>query len=356
MSGRRKKSVLIIHNAVNAGDAKDKSRLESIAGVLDEVKAVAAALEELGIEYQTKSIQKIEQLPIVLEQSSSRIVFNLVEDLSGSVTDACLVPAVCLAHKKACTGSTTPALLLSQNKWQAKAVLTVANVVCPAGVLVSVGQKVKLKSLPKGRYIVKPALADASEGIDSDSVVDVPRPALQRAVDKIHTQFGQPAIVEQFVSGREINVSLLERDGRVDVLPLAEIDFSKFGPDKPRIVGYRAKWLADSFEYQNTPRIIPAGISEKAADSIRQYAKKAWQAIGCNGYARVDFRLDENQQPFVLEVNPNPDISPDAGFPAAVSAAGITFCRFVQNVLDNAINDKLYPSRFVGTLSEVIDV
>ncbi len=355
MTGRGKKTVLIIHNAVKAGGAKDKFRLESIAGVLDEVKAVAGALEELGIEFQTKSIEKIEQLPAILEKSRSQIVFNLVEEIEGAITDACLVPAICLAHKKACTGSATPALLLSQNKWQAKAVLAAANVVCPAGVVVYPGGGIELKNLPKGRYIVKPALTDASEGIDSDSVVDVRGSALQKCVEKIHTQFGQPAIVEQFISGKEISVSLVERDGRAEVMPLAEIDFSAFSVGKPRIVGYRAKWLADSFEYNNTPRIIPADVSKKAAESIRRYAKEAWQAIGCSGYARVDFRLDEDENPFVLEVNPNPDISPDAGFPAAIAAGGITYCEFVKSILDNAIDNKLYPC-YNNTLSEVIDV
>jgi D-alanine-D-alanine ligase len=355
MSSRLKKSVLVIHNAVETKQTPDKSTLESVAGVLDEVKAVAAALEELGIHYQVKSIEKIEQLPSILHRSGSEIVFNLVEELPDSIIDACLVPAICLAHKKACTGNQTPALLLSQNKWQTKAVLAASNVACPEGVVVHVGQKIEKKNLSKGRYIVKPALADAGEGIDNDSVVDVPGPALQKAVDKIHTQFGQSAIVEQFISGREINVSLIERNGRVEVMPLAEIDFGRFGPDRPRIVGYSAKWLADTFEYQNTPRIIPAGISEKAADRIRKFALQAWQIIGCSGYARIDFRLDRNEQPFVIEVNPNPDISPDAGFAAAINAAGIAYSQFIKNALDNAINNKSYPY-YHYMLSEVINV
>jgi D-alanine-D-alanine ligase len=356
MSSRLKKSILVIHNAVETKQTPDKSTLESVAGVLDEVKAVADALDELKIDFQIKSIENIEQLPSILQRSDSEIVFNLVEELPGSIIDACLVPAICLAHKKACTGNQTPALLLSQNKWQTKAVLAASNVLCPQGVVIHIGQKIEsVEGSPSGRYIVKPALADASEGIDNDSVVDIPGPALQKAVDKIHTQFGQSAIVEQFISGREINVSLLERNGRVEVMPLAEIDFGRFGPDRPRIVGYSAKWLTETFEYQNTPRVIPAAISEKAADRIRKCAVLTWQVIGCSGYARIDFRLDRNEQPFVIEVNPNPDISPDAGFAAAINAAGIAYSQFIKNALDNAINNKSYPY-YHYMLSEVINV
>jgi len=142
--------------------------------------------------------------------------------------------------------------------------------------------------------------------------------------------------VEQFVAGREINVTLVEWDGDVHPLPLAEIDFSAFPPGKPRIVDYAAKWLADSFEFQHTPRRIPAAVDETTAAAIRRLALAAWRAVGCRDYARVDLRLDAEGRPFVLEVNPNPDISPDAGFAAALAAAGIPWVEFVRKMVENA--------------------
>jgi D-alanine-D-alanine ligase len=349
-----KKSVLIIYNIIEGQKTKAAAFYESAAGVLDEVKAVSCALKELGIAYEVKSIAKIEQLPAILDKSSSQIVFNLVEGLAGSVYDACLVPAVCIAHKKACTGNSSSALLLSLNKWQAKAILTSAGINCPAGVCVQTSQKAEIKRLSKGKYIVKPALTDASEGITGDSVVNVPGPDLKKAVDRILKQLNQPAIVEQYIDGREVNVSVFEQGGKVVVLPLAEIDFSAFASDKPRIVDYSAKWLTDSFEYKNTPRIIPAKFSKNTESRIREAVLASWFAVGCEGYARVDLRVDKKGTPFVLEVNPNPDISADAGFAAALGAANISYSQFIKSVLDDAIINKVEPRRHKGAKNKNI--
>ena len=117
------------------------------------------------------------------------------------------------------------------------------------------------------------------------------------------------------------------------VLPLAEIDFSAFSDKQLKLVDYEAKWVKESFGYNNTPRIIPAPLAEPVAEKVRHLALQAWDALGCRGYARVDFRLDEKDNPYVLEVNPNPDISPDAGFAAALEAAKIPYEQFVLNQL-----------------------
>jgi D-alanine-D-alanine ligase len=122
----------------------------------------------------------------------------------------------------------------------------------------------------------------------------------------------------------------------VRVMPLAEIDFSTFTDDKPRIVGYSAKWLEDSFEYQNTPRVIPAPISQKIAQHVRQVALDVWHVLGCQDYTRVDFRLDEKGRPLIIEANPNPDISPEGGFAAALAAGHIPYAKFVEAMVSNA--------------------
>jgi D-alanine-D-alanine ligase len=330
--------ILLIHNAVDdeiATEGKVAFRESNIALIV-EAATVTDALETLGIKYQTKIIKTLEQLPDILIRNNRGIVFNLVEELPSSILHACYVPAVCRAHSWACTGNDTPALILAQNKWQTKAVLRAANVPTPDGAIVPVGQKTSLKHLPRGKYVVKPVFSDASEGIDADSIVELPSEALSKAIKRIHERFNQPAIVEQFIPNRELNVSLLQQNGEVKILPIAEIDFSAFDMDRPRIVDYSAKWEVGSFAYNHTPQIIPAQISEKASELVRQYALAAWNATGCQDYTRVDFRMDDNEQVFVLEVNPNPDISPDAGFAAVLTAAGISYERFIEILLDNA--------------------
>ncbi|MDD5134366.1 MAG: ATP-grasp domain-containing protein [Phycisphaerae bacterium] len=324
-------AVLILYN-----DFKSADFAESNAGVLEQVNAVRKALAELKVKYRVKSIKAIEQLPKILKDNKQKIIFNLVEELAADIKDACFVPAICRCFSRRFTGNDTAALLLAQNKTQTKAILKNAGIAVPAGVTVDIGEKIYAKTLKPGKYIVKPAFSDASEGIDADSIVQAGSKKLSAAIEKIHKQFGQPAIVEQFIPSRELNVSVIERNGRAEVLAIAEIDFGAFDAEEPKIVDYKAKWQTDSFAYNNTPRILPARLSKKTAEIVQRYALASWKVLDCRDYGRVDFRLDEEGKPYVLEVNPNPDISPDAGFAAAVDYAGIGYRKFVEILLKNA--------------------
>jgi len=293
---------------------------EADAGVLAEVDAVAAALTQAGIPHRRAGVRRLADIPEQIAVGDERVVFNLVEALDGAVHDAGFVPAVCRALGREPTGNDAAALTLCLDKGQAKAALAAAGVPTPPAVIVPLhgapGQA------PPGTVVVKPVQADASEGIDEAAVVDGDdAAAVAAAVARVHREFHQPALVEAYIAGREINVSLIERDGALEVLPLAEIDFSAFPPDKPQIVGYAAKWQPDSFEFHHTPRLIPAPLAEAVAAAVRRQAEAAWHAAGCQDYARVDLRLDETGRPYVLEINPNPDIAPDAGFAAALAAA-----------------------------------
>ena len=173
-----------------------------------------------------------------------------------------------------------------------------------------------------------------------ESVVDIPSNAAYNRIEWIHEKFNQAAIVEQYIPSRELNVSVIETQDGVKVLPIAEIDFSAFSDNQLKLVDYQAKWVKESFGYNNTPRIIPAPLGELVAGKVRSLAIQAWEALECHGYARVDFRLDENDIPYVLEVNPNPDISPDAGFAAALETVGILYEEFVSIMLLNAIRQR----------------
>lgn len=329
--------VLLIHNPIKISADKNRPVFqESIAGLKEQIDAVAAALKSLGVSYQAKSVESLQQLPSILVANNQPVIFNLVEEFPSNITDACFVPSVCKAFGRAFTGCDTPTMLLAQNKWQSKAVLKACDIPVPDGTIVAVGSPLNPEKLSTGKYLIKPAFSDASEGIDVDCIVDIPGRAAQKVINRIHEQFKQPAIVEQFIPSRELNVSLLCQQSTVNTMPIAEIDFSAFDKNKPRIVDYAAKWLTDSFEYNNTPRVIPAPLSKKTAEQVRNYSIAAWHAINCRDYVRVDFRLDNNDNPFVLEVNPNPDISPDAGFAAAISAGGISYEKFVQTLLNNA--------------------
>jgi D-alanine-D-alanine ligase len=317
-------------------DTGSSSWQESDAGVLIEVDSVLAALGRLGIPCRAVGIRQLNELPGILSAATEDVVFNLVEEVGNRPFEATFVPAICRGYGKGCSGNDTSALICTLDKVQTRAVLQEAGLPCPSAAVIPVGHAPTASELPTGPYIVKPACADASEGIDAGSVVDRAGEALDKAVRRIHTDFNQPALVEQFVGHRELNVSLLQRGDEVEVLPIAEIDFSAFGRDRPRIVGYSAKWLTESFEYNHTPRIIPAELHADLVQQVRCFALSAWDTLGCRDYVRVDFRLDEQGQLYILEVNANPDVAPDAGFAAALAAADIPYAEFVETVLNNA--------------------
>lgn len=328
-------TILIIHNTF--GDPADPL-YESRAGVMDQVRAVEAGCEKLGLCHETLPVSDLRTLTKVLGGRKETLIFNLAEEFLGDVRQASFVPAVCRAFGKSCTGNDTTALLLAQNKVQAKALLAGSGLPVPGGTTVAPGMAFEASELPAGTYILKPAFCDASEGITAESVVRLPEEnaRAEALVASLHRQFAQPVIVEQYIPTRELNVSVIEKEGGPRVMPLAEIDFSAFADGQPKIVDYSAKWDVGSFGFHNTPRKIPADLPTEVAGRVRDLAIAAWGALGCRDYVRVDFRLDENLKPYILEVNPNPDISLDAGFAAALKAGGIAYERFVQTMLDNA--------------------
>jgi len=308
---------------------------ESDADVWEQVETVAAAIEKLKIPHGISSVGSTKEVIRVLSRAPEKIIFNLIEALEGSAVRACFVPLLCETFGKAYTGCDTRCLLISTDKWQCKAVLSAAGLPCPRAILVEPKQKAHPHFA--GPYIIKPVAADASEGIDNTSVVKTRGIALDKTVRRIHTQFKQAAIVEQFIDGREFNITVLCKNGKPMVMPVAEIDFSAFSSHQPRIVGYEAKWKEDSFEFHNTPRVVPAKISKVMAKQLTALAAQAAAAVGCDDYCRVDFRVDRKNRPYILEVNANPDLSPQDGVAAAIAAAGIKYHHFIRLCIDNAI-------------------
>jgi GNAT superfamily N-acetyltransferase len=190
---------------------------------------------------------------------------------------------------------------------------------------------------------LKPALEDASLGLEGDPVCVDREAALERAAHLGRRFPGEPILVEKYLSGRELNVSLLDSasgEGGPQVLPVAEIVFEGFPAGMSRIVGYEAKWHEESFAYIHTVRRFPLGAedSELLAEAAR-LARGAWRACGLSGYARVDLRLDEHDKPYILEVNANPCISADAGFMAAAREAGLSPRDVVRRILEAAVRD-----------------
>jgi D-alanine-D-alanine ligase len=182
--------------------------------------------------------------------------------------------------------------------------------------------------------IAKPVAEDGSLGIGAEAVVH-DLAALRERVNHVTTCYRQATLVEKFIAGREFNVSLW--GDPPELLPLAEIDFHDFGDPYERIVSFEAKWDPASFAFHHTPVLCPADVSPLLATRVREAALSAWHAIGCQGYARVDMRVDEQEQPFVVEVNCNPDLSPEAGFFQAARRTGSSYAEMIWRIAEMAL-------------------
>ena len=187
-------------------------------------------------------------------------------------------------------------------------------------------------------WLVKSVWEHASLGIDNDSLITWQGSRSMTAVLASRApELGGTCFAEVFVEGREFNLSVLGGPDGPRVLPPAEIVFSDFEDGKPRIVDYRAKWDEASFEYHHTPRTFKFEDSDRPLlGRLTHLALACWRLFGLKGYARVDFRVDSRGLPWILEVNANPCLSPDAGFAAAVVQAGLTYGEAIESILNAA--------------------
>lgn len=303
------------------------------AEVLDQVDAVQNSLDKLGLDYQLFPLKyDVEELVMALKQYKPDVVINLCEGFRGNSHLEMHVPAILEILGIPYTGAHPLALGLCQDKGLAKDMLRAHNVPTPKYQIMR--EFSHLMDDLKFPLFVKPLKEDASIGVSKRSFVrDVGE--LKAQVEYVNKVYGQPALVEEYIDGRELNVSVLGNDDPL-VLPISEIIFDF--QDGPKIVDYASKWLKESEEYARTKPVCPADLDDEVRRLVEEVALKAYRALRCRDYARVDIRLESRTKiPFVLEVNPNPDISPEAGFNRSLRAANITFEDFIMRILNFAL-------------------
>lgn len=263
------------------------------------------------------------------------LVFNLVESLEGEGRLIHLVPALLDRLGIAYTGARCAAMVLASEKVWTKRLLSASGLPTPAWM--TQAKEIEGRVEWPANYIVKSVWEDASLGLNDASVFQAASPDhLHEQILKRKERLGGEAFAESWIEGREFNLALLEgEDRQVEVLPVAEMCFVDYPAGKPKLVGYAAKWDEDSFEYGHTVRQFPSGGSDRELlERMRDAAHACWRLFGLRGYARVDFRVDEQEREWILEVNPNPCLSADAGFMAAAQMAGLSpidvFTRILQ--------------------------
>jgi D-alanine-D-alanine ligase len=334
---RRAHRVLVAHNPVADGDDP------STSDVLAQVELVEAALAGLAVPARRLPVTNWRIWEDLAAAASPRdlatgtVVFNLVEAPPGQPA---LHPATAGALELLglpFSGSSAAALWLTTDKLATRAILAASGLPVAPGGRLDRGNAEVLERVPPP-WILKPSCEDASLGLDGDAVCATRAAACARAAELEQRFPGQPILVERYLSGRELNISLLANGGQPLVLPVAEIAFLDFPPGMPRIVGYEAKWQPDSFAYTHTVRRFPSDPASAAViEQASRLALAAWSACGLEGYARVDIRLDEHGAPHILEVNANPCLAADAGFMAAATQAGLTPRAVVASILAAAL-------------------
>jgi D-alanine-D-alanine ligase len=292
-------------------------------------EAVASALKRLG--FATRIVALGSDLAELerLRSLHPFAVFNLVDAVNGDGRLAPSVPARLDALGLSYTGCGTSAWLDTLSKIGTKLKLAHAGLPTP-----SWSEDGGLD--PRARVIVKPVWEHGSLGLDETSVMRGADAA--KAIELRNSQWGTEHFAESFIEGREFNLALLEGTSGVEVLPIAEIVFESFAAQTPKIVGYEAKWAPDSEAYIGTPRRFGLECDEpELAVRLRQLALSCWTLFGLSGYARVDVRVDARGQPFILEVNMNPCLSPDAGFAAAAAEAGLGYDAMVGRIVESSL-------------------
>jgi D-alanine-D-alanine ligase len=270
-----------------------------------------------------------------LNQADIDVLVNLCEGYRGRPQWESHIAGFLEMEQIAFTGNSARTLALCQDKFRTKAVLKAFGLPTASCTLVSEPDQAIDMEFP---LIVKPNNEDASLGIYPSSVVTDSK-SLYLQVRNILQKYRQPVLVEAFIEGREFNVAVFE-DGETVALPVSEIDFSTIPEDQPRICGYESKWFEDHVLYQTTKPVCPAPLSDEETTLLQKTAIAAFKATGCRDYARVDFRMDAMGDIFILEVNPNPDISLNAGFARALAAAGILYPEFWNRLITRTLDRK----------------
>ena len=305
-------------------------------GVVEEMEYIKGALTSLG--YTTKIFNvdsKFHRLFNYLQKENPDLVFNLVESVENESAQEMNVAGVYELMKIPFTGAGPLALGIALKKARVKEILTYHGIPTPPFRVFARDAKVELGKGMKFPLIVKPSQEDASVGIDDLSVVYTMR-ELRRRVRFILEEYTQPALAENYIEGRELNVAILGNSPPV-ALPISEIDFSGMGKGMHRIVSYEAKWIHGTVAYEGTKGVCPARLTKKQELRLKDLALQCYRLIGCRDYARIDFRLAKDGSPYVLEVNPNPDISDDAGFARSARAYGYTFPEIVGKIVSSAL-------------------
>jgi D-alanine-D-alanine ligase len=296
--------------------------------ILETVEAVETVLADDGHEVVRIPANPDARWIERVRKAKFDLVFNLCEGVDGVAPLEPAVIGVLELLGVPFTGSSSATTSLCLRKHLVNTLLDRAALPVPRWGIARRGGPVPTVGFPA---ICKPAAEDASLGVEQRSVVRSARALIQR-LEAMHQRWDD-VVVQRYIDGREVNVGIVGDR----VLPIAEIDFREMPHGLWRIVSYRSKWETGSDEDLGAIPSCPADLPAELTAELAGLALAAWRTVGGDGYGRVDFRIDANGRPWLLEVNANPDLSPSAGLARMASAAELDFAALVRRIADRAL-------------------
>jgi D-alanine-D-alanine ligase len=334
--------IALVYNEPQRSDYGAVNEYKAVLGVLEAVDAVHQALLELDFDVTlVPLVPPLERAEKELRDLDTDLVFNLFEGFCDYPETEPVVPEILSELGIHFTGCPGPALRLALDKAKTKLILTAAGIKTPDFQLLN--PEILSKFQLDYPCIVKPRCDDASNGLSAESVVH-DFSALERQVSVISHSHGGNALVSKFLPGREFNATVMG-NSEFTVLPVSEIVYS-LPPGMPEILTFEAKWEDDSPYFEGTKPVCPAEIEAEEQQHIAETITTVYRLLGCQGYARVDMRLDDEEQLNVIEVNPNPDISPGTGAARQAEAAGMTYTQFIERIVQLALHEEDNENRY----------
>lgn len=334
----RLSKIVVLYNTDYDAELKSSSALD-VSAVEQSARAIAKALEDCKYDVTVVGLHGMEVFEVLgqVQAMAPDLVFNLCESMNGIPTNEPTFAGLLDLFGIPYTGADLAGLAACLHKLRTKDILLGRGIPTPPHrYLADPGalEDVALDALDYP-WFLKLAHEDASVGITEENLVKSPA-ALRARAGAMMAEFKQAVLAERYIDGREINVTLLGTGATAKVLPLHEIDFGLMPADRPRIISYAAKWEETHVDYAGTKPVPLRDASPAFIAAVSDVARRAFDALGLRDYGRVDLRVDRDGVPWVIDVNPNCDISPDAGVARSAAVAGMSYPQLIGEIAELA--------------------